>query len=497
MTGRKRRQELYERIRKSSREQVILEEMVKTGFWKGEKPRELIERRGELTRELRELTNRQRKYADREAMLREMRQRRMKEARENREETKQRREAKRLAKARRWEKRQSRDILYLGEGVSAGLTDEPGSVPKFSLPTFENLAELATLLGITVGELRFLSFHRLVSKVSHYKRFLLPKKRGGHRVISAPMPRLKAAQHAVLEKILYQVPIHLAAHGFVPERSILTNARPHVGKALVINMDLKDFFPTVTFPRVKGVFRALGYSEKIATVLGLLCTEPEADEVELDGQRYFVHTSQRRLPQGAPTSPALTNILCHRLDRRLQGIADQLGFTYTRYADDLTFSGDETAAGRSRQLLWRCQAVIKDEGFTLHPDKLRFMRRGSRQEVTGLTVNDRVAIPRDDLRRFRALVFQLEKDGVEGKHWNQQRTHLLAAVRGYANFIHMVHPEKSAELLDRVQNILDRAGWTHEIRHPAKPDEPELSPQTPTEGKPLRSLLQKLAFWKK
>ena len=244
-------------------------------------------------------------------------------------------------------------------------------------------------MGRDLKELRFLAYHRRVSKTTHYKRFFMPKKSGGERLISAPMPRLKSAQHWILENILGVIPVHDAAHGFVPGRSIVTNAACHVGRSLVVNWDLKNFFPTVTYPRVKGMFKSLGYPEKVATVLALICTEPDADEVELDGERYFVHTSERHLPQGAPTSPAITNILCRKFDARLQGTARSLGYTYSRYADDMTFSAsDQSSVEKLNQLIWRVRAVVGDEGFEIHPDKLRIMRKGGRQEVTGLTVNE-------------------------------------------------------------------------------------------------------------
>ncbi|MEK6215691.1 MAG: reverse transcriptase family protein, partial [Boseongicola sp.] len=276
---------------------------------------------------------------------------------------------------------------------------------------------------------------------------------------------MKAAQWWILENLLNPLPVHDAAHGFVNGRSIVTNASAHVGRDLVINWDLKNFFPTVTYTRVKGLFRSFGYSEKIATVLGLLCTEPDAEQVELDGEDYFVHSSKRHLPQGAPTSPAITNLLCRRFDARLKGIAEQLGFHYTRYADDLSFSASGKEAGEQvRKLLWRVQAVVGEEGFQVHPDKLRIMRKGGRQEVTGLTVNEKLGVPRDDLRRFRALVYQVEKDGPGGKKWRDSEANLLACLLGYANFICMVDLEKGAPIRDRVKAILTRHGWQHEIR---------------------------------
>ena len=134
--------------------------------------------------------------------------------------------------------------------------------------------------------------------------FTIPKRDGSERPIWAPLPRLKAAQSWILRNLLQKVVPHEAAHGFRGGRSILSNAMPHLRKGVVVNVDLQNFFPTVGYRRVKGLFRALGYSESAATIFALLCTEPEVEEAELDGQRYYVALAERRLPQGAPTSPA-------------------------------------------------------------------------------------------------------------------------------------------------------------------------------------------------
>jgi len=183
-------------------------------------------------------------------------------------------------------------------------------------------------MGITINELRFLAYQRDVSTVSHYQRFAIPKKSGGERIISAPMPRLKRAQYWLLANILEKVPVTESAQGFVKQRNILTNALPHVGTKVVVNLDLENFFPSVGYPRVKGIFRKIGYSEEVATLCARLTTEAPVSAFELDGTRYFVRTGEAALPQGAPTSPALSNILCRRLDKRLRGAAAKLDADY-------------------------------------------------------------------------------------------------------------------------------------------------------------------------
>ncbi|MFD1333396.1 reverse transcriptase family protein, partial [Methylopila musalis] len=458
------RQQLYDRIRESSKDEVILEEMIRLGFWReGEAqpdlPEDVIRRTAELRRELAELNARDARWADPEAAIREMHKRRKKAALERRKETKVRAAQARHDRALAWRGRRDEELLYLGAEVSGGLSAGPAASAPLGagLPELPTPKALAEAMGVAMGELRFLAFDRALTRVSHYQRFAIPKKTGGLRVISAPMPRLKRAQYWILDNLLARVSTHAAAHGFVPGRSIVTNAQAHVGRDVVANLDLKDFFPTLTFRRVTGKFRGLGYSEPVATTLALLCTEPDADEVEIDGERLYAARGPRRLPQGAPTSPALTNLICARLDNRLAGLAASMGFAYTRYADDMTFSASGPAAAKVGALLKVVGEIVAAEGFTVHPDKTRIMRRGGRQEVTGLTVNERVAVPRDTLRRFRALLHQIEAIGPAGKRWGQARD-VMDAAAGFACFVRMVTPEIGEPLVQRVKALEVRHG---------------------------------------
>ncbi|WP_028103053.1 reverse transcriptase family protein [Pseudoduganella violaceinigra] len=461
------RAELMERLRSSSRQEVVLGEMQRLGFWpanKGEPTEleEVVRREAELSSTLNRLSQELRTIQDPEAALKAMRKERLAKARQRREETRLRRAQERFDRATAWHRRRSTELLYLGEGVSAGLNQaesDAGKLARWSLPVMNNASELAAAMGVTLPELRFLSFERRVSRISHYRRFAMPKKTGGERIISAPMPRVKRLQYWVLDNILAKVPLHSAAHGFVPGRSIVSNAQPHVGKAVVINLDLKNFFPSIALPRIKGVFRELGYSDQLATTLGLICTETPTEEVSVDGEKFFVATGERALPQGAPSSPALTNILCRRLDARVQSCAAKLGFIYTRYADDLTFSGDAAARKLAGKLLWRVKQIIADEGFTPHPEKQHVMSLSQCQSVTGIVVNKKLSLDRDTLRRFRATLFQVEKDGPAGKQWNGNEN-VIDALVGYAQFIKMVDAERGAPLLQKARMV--RQKWNTE-----------------------------------
>lgn len=298
-------------------------------------------------------------------------------------------------------------------------------------------------MGIT-SQLRFLAFNRKTSTVSHYVRFKIPKKTGGERLISAPMPRLKQAQYWILENILNIIPVHDAVHGFRSDRSIVTNARPHVGADVVINFDLEDFFPSVKYRRIKGLFRSFGYSEAAATILGLLCTEAELEEVELDGKTYYVANSDRHLPQGSPASPATTNIMCRRLDKRLTRMGQQWEFIYTRYADDLTFS-TSVKDPRICNLLKNTDSIVQHEGFKINQKKTRVLRKSRQQEVTGIVVNEKLNVDRKTLKRFRATLHQIETNGIDNISWGNGDD-LMASIYGFANFVAMVNPTKGEKL---------------------------------------------------
>jgi len=483
MSGRSHAQVRAE-IRESglSRQAWIKAEMERLGFWDPAHPNheayEALNRKAAtLRRQLRTVEADLQKVSNLDALKERAHQERLKAAKERRKETKRKREQARKDKAAAWARRKEREILWLGPDVSGGLwnTDhraDPGKLDQLGLPVLTHIPTLASALSETVGGLRWLAYHRPVSSIHHYVRFTIPKKTGGVRLISAPRPRLKAVQRTIASW-LTSVPLHDAAHGFVPGRSIVSNASAHVGRAVVVNFDLKDFFPSISWLRVRGIFQSLGYSQPVATVLALLCTEADVEELEVDGQRWFVHTSERHLPQGSPASPVLTNLLCRRLDARLAGLAASLGFDYTRYADDLTFSARADAdKPQTQALLQLVPEVVADERLTIHPDKTRVMRRGRRQEVTGLVVNEAVGVPREQLRRFRAVMHKVRTKGPDGLQWGSASS-LFSGLMGFASFVHMVDAKRGKAMLAEVRALGAQHGWT-----PPKPPAPP-APEAP------------------
>ncbi len=269
------------------------------------------------------------------------------------------------------------------------------------------LADLAKWLALPESDLRFwLGSAPPWSRGYDYRRFTIPKRRGGTRTIDAPSDELKALQRRILRRVLNPLPVHPAATGFVRGRSIVENARPHVAHAVVVNIDLADFFPSISRQRVFEMFRARGWSEEAATVLSRICTLED------------------KLPQGAPTSPVLSNLVCFKLDARLAALAKANGGHYTRYADDMTFSFDGLGKNKrlrpkpngkpplpkpaapvpSRKILATIRLIIEQEGFHIQMKKrVRVQRAHQRQTATGLVVNRAANLPRATRRLIRAM----------------------------------------------------------------------------------------------
>ncbi len=308
-------------------------------------------------------------------------------------------------------------------------------------------------MGITVPELRWLAFHAEAVEKPHYAYFEIPKRSGGTRLLAAPQPKLARAQQWILHNVLEKLETEEPAHGFIKGRSTMSCALPHVGKDLVVNVDLKDFFPTITISRVRGVFQRLGYSPAVATVLALLCTEPPRAPVDFDGKRLYAAVGPRALPQGACTSPALSNQVAKKLDRRLAGMAKKHGWTYTRYADDLTFSADDRTRADAPILLARVRHIVEEESFAINPKKGRVQRAAARQSVTGIVVNDRPGVPREEVRRLRAILHAAGKTGLAAQN-REGVPRFTEHVRGRLAYLHMVDPEKAAPMLAAFESIV-------------------------------------------
>ncbi len=362
---------------------------------------------------------------------------------------------------RAWQAYKRSHIVHLGPGV---FWHDTADVDRFDaddperrrqengLAPLPDVEAFAKAVGLSIPRLRWLAYHREVDTGTHYHRWLVPKRDGSQRLISAPKPELKAVQRWITREVTEHLPVHGAAHGFLIGRSIVTNAKVHAGARIVVKLDIRGFYPTVTMRRVKGLLRRAGLGEQVATLMALLATESPREEVERDGKRYFVAIAPRSLPQGAPTSPSITNALCMRLDCRLSGLARKLGCRYTRYADDLTFSWHAPSGSDIGALLRGVTTIVRAEGFAIHTAKTRVMRSGARQKVTGLVVNKApgrpdARVPRKTIRDLRSAIYNREK-GRPGKGES------LEQLKGMAAFVMMTDRDKGSAFMERIDRLM-------------------------------------------
>ena len=386
-----------------------------------------------------------------------------------------------ILKKSAWQAYKAHHMVYLGRHVywsddtstdKWDVKDAANRLIENKLPLLRKHNELAEAVNLTIPQLKGLCYQREVATNLSYSHFTIAKRNGTPRQIWSPIPRLKFVQRWILHNILNNLTTHGAAHGFIRGKSIVTNAAVHSNSELLIKLDVKDFFPSVSWRRVKGVFRHAGYPEQIATLLALLCTESPRQVVQQDGVTYYVALGDRALPQGAPTSPALTNIVCLNLDRRLTGLAEKLGLRYSRYADDLTFSvpaiddaqpKSSTKATASTvkkqadmqhnkmigQLLGSVHKILREEGFALNNDKTRVIRKGSQQQVTGMVVNGQGVprVSRQIKKMLRAAVHNLEAGG------KLRADETFNTLSGYAAWIASAEPELGHIYLDRIERL--------------------------------------------
>lgn len=262
-----------------------------------------------------------------------------------------------------------------------------------------------------------------LSRFKRYKEFSIKKKSGGERLILAPNPSLKLIQRTlnVVLSLLYEPREYVT--GFVKNRNIVDNARMHTGKKYVFNIDLKDFFPGIELHRVKAVLKLDPFNlknegrEKLAFMIANLCchTVDNSDYLISNSkdESFFLEDLEIRafLPQGAPTSPILSNIICQKLDRRLNGLAKKTGAKYSRYADDITFSCDADVFNVNFKTEMR--RIVTDQNFIINESKVRLQGIGYKQEVTGLVVNEKVNVSKRYIREIRAMLNNIEKLGFE------------------------------------------------------------------------------------
>ncbi|MBY6362638.1 reverse transcriptase family protein [Rhodococcoides corynebacterioides] len=291
---------------------------------------------------------------------------------------------------------------------------------RFDVPRYASAAELAASLDVTLDELDWFAdlqgrLCRAPTPLRHYRALTIPKSAGAHRLLEIPKPRLREMQRRVLRRIVERIEPHDAAHGFRRGRGVHTFAAPHRQQDVVIRMDVRNFFPTITFARIRGVFAACGYPDAVAAVLAGICTTSlPVDEARPLPWREATDLRGRHLPQGAPTSPALANLVARGVDRRLAGLARARGLAYTRYADDLALSGPSSTDVRT--VIGTVDRILRQEGFTPNEAKTRVRRSHRRQSMTGLVVNVSPQVPREEYDALRALLHNCRRTGAAAQN---------------------------------------------------------------------------------
>jgi RNA-directed DNA polymerase len=338
-----------------------------------------------------------------------------------------------------------------------------------------SIKDLQDLLGLGLGELLWLADCRRLERIAdderlrHYRYRWVQKRSGGFRMIEEPKPLLKHVQRVLVREILNRIPAHDAAHGFCPGRSAVTYAAPHSGRAVVIHLDLEDFFGTVNAGRVYGIFRNCGYPEPVAHLLVGLCTNSTPRTVWADGPkptsalsreahyRLGRHLETPHLPQGAPSSPSLANLSAYRLDCRLAGLARTAGLAYSRYADDLALSSpSHLSRDRVSRLVTLAEQIAAAEGFRLNPYKTFFQRSSQRQRLAGLVINDRPNVDRREYDQLKAILHNAARYGPhsQNRHGHPHyRDHLL----GRVSYLRHLHPARG----DRLLAAFNEIDWTH------------------------------------
>ena len=338
-----------------------------------------------------------------------------------------------------------------------------------NVPRIESTGDLAKWLGLSPSELRWfadlrgLGYKQHDPRLEHYHYHVLAKRFGTIRLIEAPKPRLKDLQRQILLWVLQKLPAHPAGHGFVKERSIRTFVAPHVGKQVVLRMDIREFFPTFGGVRIQNFFRTLGYPEAVADLLGGICTNatPRAawKDISRKVSASFLNEMSRfyarpHLPQGAPSSPALANSSFYRVDCRLAGLAKSAGAVYARYADDLAFSGDEKFAESATRFPAHVAALLLEEGFRINHRKTRLMRQGVRQQLAGIVANQKLNIRRTEFDRLKAVLTNCIRFGPESQN-RERHPEFQAQLHGKVSFVEMIHPERGR----RLRGLFEKVDW--------------------------------------
>jgi hypothetical protein len=353
-----------------------------------------------------------------------------------------------LQKRDHWKNLQQSNFTHLGKNVSTTLNERQENselLTKLGIPSFPNADALADFLGITVPEIKWLAYHRTTGKTYHYYDFLIPKKTKGFRYISKPRPRLFLVQKLIKEEILDKMSWNKEVFGFIKGKSIYDHALYHKKPKLIVNVDIKNFFHSINYFQIRSIFKRLGYSGEISSVLALLTTKQQAKKVNVNGIEYYSFSNHRYLPQGACTSPSLSNLAASKLDLQLLKRSKSLGFKYSRYVDDLTFSVTKKKA-KVKTLLYMIMKTLELHGFQANPSKTRVLGPNRSQQITGLVVNSgQPKIPRKWRRQLRASIHQFLNIQDE-----ETKLTVLPKLHGKIEYLRLSHPSDAEKYLKKI-----------------------------------------------
>lgn len=312
----------------------------------------------------------------------------------------------------------------------------------------------------------------LLRRKTLYQRFIIKKPSGGKRVLHAPDARLKWVQGQIYQKILRPLPLLPCVGAYVEGVSCIDNAAKHVGQGVKVGIDLKDFFPSHRRKRVQEFFQdTVGYSHEVAGMLSALCTavEPTKDP---EGKTYDVAF----VPQGSPASPTLCNLIAQeRIDRQLLAYAEPLGWTYTRYSDDLTFSHPEALPKKEvRAFVEHVYDLINAGGYMINFKKTKIQYYWRKQKMLGIVVNEKLNIDREEFGLYRNILYNCVRDSLDNntevtgwniKHgltlnaqrfgWFPEDTFILH-LKGKVNYFAQVNPKKTTQLKRRLSQLVYR-----------------------------------------
>ena len=294
------------------------------------------------------------------------------------------------------------------------------SLTKNNIPVIFEPEHLSKLLGLSYDDLNKIAF----GTNKFYREFLIPKRKGGTRLISSPYPSLLSYQKWIYENILKKSKVHFCAHAYIEKKSIISNSKIHLNHNDLLKIDISDFFPSIKISWVMSYFKNIGYSQNVSLYLASLCC--------LSGS----------LPQGAATSPALSNILLYSLDSRLYLLSKKFNLKYSRYADDMTFSGEKISV----KFISYVESIISNYGFELNNKKTKLIKNKRQKIVTGLDVSgEKLTLPRKKRREIKQSIFYIKKYGLLS-HISREKIkdpNYLLSLEGKLQFWNQIEPRNN------------------------------------------------------